>query len=54
MVLDRLATAESTVHGIEKDHVHFHEIGAVDTIIDVLGVSLALDSIMWSRFSFRR
>lgn len=43
MVLDRLATAESTVHGIEKDHVHFHEIGAVDTIIDVLGVSLALE-----------
>lgn len=43
LVLDRLATAESTVHGIEKEHVHFHEIGAVDTIIDVLGVSLALE-----------
>lgn len=43
LVLDRLATAESTVHGIEKEHVHFHEIGAVDTIIDVLGVSLGLE-----------
>lgn len=43
LVLDRLAIAESTVHGIEKEHVHFHEIGAVDTIIDVLGVSLALE-----------
>lgn len=43
LVLDRLATAESAVHGIEKEHVHFHEIGAVDTIIDVLGVSLALE-----------
>ncbi len=42
-VLDRLATAESAVHGIEKEQVHFHEIGAVDTIIDVLGVSLALE-----------
>jgi len=43
LVLDRLATAEAIVHGIEKEHVHFHEIGAVDTIIDVLGVSLALE-----------
>lgn len=43
LVLDRLASAESVVHGIEKEHVHFHEIGAVDTIIDVLGVCLALE-----------
>lgn len=43
VVLDKLATAESVVHGIEKDHVHFHEIGAVDTIIDILGVCLAID-----------
>lgn len=43
LILDRLATAESQVHGIEKEQVHFHEIGAVDTIIDVLGVCLALE-----------
>ena len=43
MVLDRLATAESKVHGIDKDAVHFHEIGAVDTIIDIVGVCCALD-----------
>ncbi|NLE01047.1 MAG: nickel pincer cofactor biosynthesis protein LarC, partial [Fibrobacter sp.] len=51
-VLDRLATAEAQVHGIPKDHVHFHEIGAVDTIIDVLGVSLALEYLKIDKIKF--
>jgi uncharacterized protein (TIGR00299 family) protein len=41
-VLDRLAAAEAKAHGITKSKVHFHEIGAVDTIVDVAGVCLAL------------
>lgn len=41
-VLDRLAGAEAKAHGIAKSKVHFHEIGAIDTIIDVAGVCLAL------------
>lgn len=36
-VFDKLATAEARVHGISKEKVHFHEIGAMDTIIDVVG-----------------
>lgn len=36
--LNLLAQAESTVHGVMVDQVHFHEIGAVDTIVDVIGV----------------
>jgi pyridinium-3,5-bisthiocarboxylic acid mononucleotide nickel chelatase len=42
-VLDRLASAEAKAHGIEKSEVHFHEIGAVDTIIDIAGACLGLD-----------
>jgi len=44
-VFDRLAEAEAKAHGIPKAQVHFHEIGAVDTIADVLGTALALDRL---------
>jgi pyridinium-3,5-bisthiocarboxylic acid mononucleotide nickel chelatase len=43
-VLTRLAEAEARVHGVAPEDVHFHELGAVDTLIDVCGaVSLLLD-----------
>jgi uncharacterized protein (TIGR00299 family) protein len=51
-VLDRLAQAEATAHGIAKSEVHFHEIGAVDTIIDIAGTCLALDYLNIDRILF--
>jgi len=44
-VFRRLAEAEGEVHGRAADEVHFHEVGAVDAIVDILGVCLALDRL---------
>lgn len=48
-VFERLAAAEAAVHGTGLDDVHFHEVGAVDAIIDVLGAVLALDLLKVDR-----
>ena len=42
-VFESLAIAEGKVHGITSDDVHFHEIGAIDSLVDIIGVCAALN-----------
>lgn len=42
---DLLAEAESKVHGTDKDEIHFHEIGSLDSIVDVVGAFVGLEAL---------
>jgi pyridinium-3,5-bisthiocarboxylic acid mononucleotide nickel chelatase len=44
-VFEALARVESEIHGCTMEDVHFHEIGAVDSILDIVGISAAFDHL---------
>ena len=44
-VFDLLAGAEAEVHGTEMENVHFHEVGSIDAVADVLGVCLLVEKL---------
>ena len=44
-VFNRLAQAEATVHGTTLEAVHFHEVGAIDAILDIVGFCWAIENL---------
>lgn len=52
-ILNTLLKAEAKIHGTSEDHVHLHEAGSIDTLIDIIGFILAckdlklLDNCLW-------
>jgi len=43
--INTLISAESKIHGISENSVHFHEASSIDTLVDIVGITIALDDL---------
>lgn len=48
-IFTKIAKAEGRIHGVPMEDVHFHEVGAVDSIIDIVGTAILIDQLKVDR-----
>ena len=44
-IFERLAQCEAAIHGVDVNQVHFHEVGAVDALVDIIGTAICIDRL---------